>query len=603
MRSQVYSFLAALGLALNVAIAHEGHHGSVHDTVAGVIERMKRTLPEDELLNLAVPRVEAFLTPHEREVLAREHIRFTASVPVVVTIVRDSSLGHEPFWLQDLGFNPAGTNVSLRDRKFDLWEKVFPAGHVGLGVPSLSGAGVHYLVLLRPRVPGQAVEVSGLYPAHLRTADFVAGVEPFVDQPIRLDAVPSQLEGQLLIRTDTEREEDAKLVSIFSKTKFPARNDADHAVLTWSADPRTTQTIQWRTSPKVRSGVVRYLPKSRGAGLNSRAARVKRAHTERLLTPMLLNDPLNFRHTVTLKGLKPGTAYVYSVGDGSEEGWTQPAEFTTAPAGPEPFAFIYMGDAQNGLDRWGVLLENAHRARPDAAFYLMAGDLVNRGAERWDWDAFFEFSKGVFNRRTIVPVIGNHECQGGAPELYLAQFTLPRNGPKGIEAERAYAFEYGNAKFIVLDSNLDPVSQTAWLERELANSKATWKFVSYHHPAYSSGGNRDNVRVRNLWTPIFDKYHVDLALQGHDHAYLRTYPMRGQQRVASPEDGTIYIISVSGTKHYAQEKHDYTEVGFVKVSTYQVLDIQIQGNRLVYRSHDAEGNVRDEFVIEKPDRR
>ena len=58
-----------------------------------------------------------------------------------------------------------------------------------------------------------------------------------------------------------------------------------------------------------------------------------------------------------------------------------------------------MGDAQNGLDRWGVLLHNAYRARPDAAFYLMAGDLVNRGAERWDWDSFFENSKGVFDRR------------------------------------------------------------------------------------------------------------------------------------------------------------------------------------------------------------
>ncbi len=105
--------------------------------------------------------------------------------------------------------------------------------------------------------------------------------------------------------------------------------------------------------------------------------------------------------------------------------------------------------------------------------------------------------------------------------------------------------------------------------------------------------------VRNLWTPIFDKYHVDLALQGHDHAYLRTYPMRDQKRVATTKDGTVYVISVSGTKHYDQKPHEYTEVGFTKVSTYQVLDIQIAGNRLVYRAHDVDGRVRDEFVIEK----
>ena len=54
--------------------------------------------------------------------------------------------------------------------------------------------------------------------------------------------------------------------------------------------------------------------------------------------------------------------------------------------------------------------------------------------------------------------------------------------------------------------------------------------------------------------------------------------MKGQQRVKSPKEGTVYIISVSGTKMYAQGKHDYTEVGMTNVATYQVLDIQISGN-------------------------
>jgi hypothetical protein len=75
--------------------------------------------------------------------------------------------------------------------------------------------------------------------------------------------------------------------------------------------------------------------------------------------------------------------------------------------------------------------------------------------------------------------------------------------------------------------------------------------------------------------------------------------MKNQQRVATARDGTIYVISVSGTKFYDQPKRDYTEVGFTKVATYQVLDIQIEGNRLVYRAHDIDGKVRDHFVIEK----
>jgi hypothetical protein len=313
-----------------------------------------------------------------------------------------------------------------------------------------------------------------------------------------------------------------------------------------------------------------------------------------------VNDPIVHRHSVNLIGLEPATTYEYEVGDGGATGWTLPFEFTTAPDKTTPFKFIYMGDAQNGLDMWGKLVKNAHAEEPDAAFYIMAGDLVNRGNERDDWDDFFHNAKGVYDRKQLVPCIGNHENQGElGPWMYLDLFDLPENGPANIEPERAYSFTYSNALFIVLDSNLLPADQVEWLDAELAASDATWKFVVYHHPAYSSGASRDNPDVRDLWTPIFDKYHVDLALQGHDHAYLRTWPMKGNQKVGSAAEGTIYIVSVSGTKFYEQGEFDYTEFGMTNVATYQVLDLRIDGNKLTYKSYDIEGKVRDEFVIEK----
>jgi hypothetical protein len=43
------------------------------------------------------------------------------------------------------------------------------------------------------------------------------------------------------------------------------------------------------------------------------------------------------------------------VGGGSPGGWSEPRGFDGAGA-PRPFAFIYMGDAQNGLDTWGRLV-------------------------------------------------------------------------------------------------------------------------------------------------------------------------------------------------------------------------------------------------------
>ena len=579
--------------------AQQAPHPSVRDTVAGIIARLKRELTTNELQKLTPSRAEQLLTSEEREILGGEHLTFQVNVPVRVTVLRDRRLGSQPFWLEKRGFQQ--TEITLRHSKvvYDAWQKDFGAGRVGLGVHSLSSGSDHYLVTLAPQHPGDAVKVTDLYPPELQTAVFKAGVEPYVDQPDTLSSVPPELEGQLLIRTDTEHEEDARFAGLFRLTQYPASERPDQIVLTWSEDPRTSQTIQWRTSTNVAHGYVQYQERPRDNYAPSEKPTRTAATTVKLETIALLNDPIIHRHTAVLRGLAPGTAYTYSVGDGSETGWTQPAEFTTAPASGQSFSFIYMGDAQNGLDKWGTLAHTAFRSHPEAAFYLMAGDLVNRGAERDDWDSLFHNAEGIYDRRTLVPTIGNHECQGGKPKLYLSEFALPENGPKGIEPKRAYSLEYGNALFVVLDGNLAPAAQSAWLEQKLSQSHATWKFVLYHQPAYSSGGNRDNPEERAAWTPLFDKYHVDMALQGHDHAYLRTYPMKGGQRVPSPKEGTVYVIAVSGTKAYPQPKHPYTEVGMTNVATFQVLDIQSNPNRLTYRAYDAEAKVRDELVIEK----
>jgi 3',5'-cyclic AMP phosphodiesterase CpdA len=591
--SLLLSFLGPL------CLAHVGSRPSVHDTVAGIVDRLSEQLSTDDLRSLSREQLEQLLTVEERETLGAGHITFRVNRPVKLSILRDTQLGGEPFWLSERGFASTGELWEESGHRFDRWQKNFPAGAIGLGVNSLSGGGEHYLVVVEPLGEGAALAIDELYPGQLRVTDFVPGVAPYADRSETVAQVPESLQGQKLIQTLRDRRNDARVLGIFRVTDYPSSDLPDQVVLTWSGDPKTTQAIQWRTATSAKRGIVAYQERAQVNRLSPRRFLKVKARTEVLEDKALVNDPRIHRHTVELKGLKPGTTYLYCVGDGSRNGWSELAEFTTAPDRAMPFSFIYMGDAQNGLDRWGTLARNAFRERPDAAFYLMAGDLVNRGNERDDWDSFFSNAASIFDRRQLAPVIGNHECQGGHPSLYLKQFALPIQGPPGLEAERAYAFEYGNALFVILDSNLDPETQAAWLEEQLANTQATWKFVTYHHPAYSSAPNRDNRRLRDAWTPLFDKYHVDLALQGHDHAYLRTHPLHNQQRVESTQEGTVYIVSVSGTKMYSQAERDTTAFGMTKVSTYQVLDIQISGDRLLYRAYDIDGTLRDEFVIEK----
>jgi hypothetical protein len=591
--------LLSVSIALS-SLAHVGAHPSVHDTVAGVIERLKSEKSHEELKALAPATVVSELTEDEKHVLATEHVSFNVNVPVTVYVVRDARLKDDPFWLTSEKFTQTALLMKVNEDAFDVWRKDFDAGRVGLGVNSLSGLGDHYFVVLKPQQAGDPIEVSSIYPGRHSVAILKNGERVYDDRNDKLAAeVPAELDGHVLLRGDNSRRREGQLVDVFRFTPYPATERPDHVVLTWSGDPKTTQAIQWRTSTEVDRGFVQFQKKSDFNRFNpGRPVRVQ-AETKPLTNATLVNDTTVHRHTVELTGLEPGTTYVYSVGDGSDEGWTELAEFTTAPAGVVPFSFIYMGDAQNGLDRWGTLVRNAFRERPDAAFYVMAGDLVNRGAERDDWDSFFQNATGIFDRRQLVPCLGNHEYQNNDPGLYLEQFALPVNGPASIGVERAYSFEYSNALFVVLDSNQPPETQTAWLEEQLANSNAVWKFAVYHHPAYSSSPRRDNPEVRRQWGAIFDKYHLDMALQGHDHAYLRTYPMRNEQRAGSAAEGTIYVLSVSGTKFYEQGDLDYIEYGMTNVATYQVLDIQISGNRLVYRAYDIDGNKRDELIIEK----
>jgi hypothetical protein len=598
------SFAALLSLAAILAVslpivAHVGNHPSIHDTVAGIAEKFHQQFSESQLKALTAYQIEQLLSVQEKEILGSEHITFKVNVPVELIVVRDRALKSEPFWIRERDFKLTGVTYTVSTEEFDVWTKDFEAGQIGLGVNSLSGGAIHYVILLRPKNPTDKIEVTDLYPGQLRVEAISANTKPFVDNATKLKDFPTELSDCLIVRTENGSRDDAKLVDYFKWTLYPASPKPDQIVLTWSDDPKTTQTIQWRTSTAITQGKVTFQEKARFNRFKSTPLVTTSATTETLESMKIVNDPDCARHTATLTGLKPDTTYVYSVGDGTDEGWSELSEFTTAPDTNKPFSFIYMGDAQNGLDRWGTLVRNAFRERPDAAFYIMAGDLVNRGNDRDDWDSLFYNAASIYNQRQLVPAIGNHENQGGHPTLYLKNFTLPNNGPTATESERAYSFEYSNALFVILDSNLKPEDQAEWLDKTLAASTATWKFAVYHHPAYSSAANRDNSGVRTHWLPLFDKHHVDMALQGHDHAYLRTYPMKGGQAVNSPKDGTVYVVSVSGTKMYDQDAQDYIEFGMTNTATYQVLDIQISGDRLVYRAYDIDGGRRDELIIEK----
>ncbi|WP_105104300.1 purple acid phosphatase family protein [Microbulbifer pacificus] len=591
------------------SIAAAGDSGSVHrdleNRVSEIIDRMSQELSPAQRISLTAESAAEFLSADERAYLASSFVRFRVDRAAIIFVAFEASHGETPFWLVDLGFSRRAELDFVVDQEdpYHVWSKPVDAGQVNLGVPSLSGELKPYLVFagavdgeapvaMTPLVEGVDVQIAKV------------GGLPFVDDNDYFNTLPEALVGLPFLRTYESWELVSRFVGYFRETRYPSSPRPDHLQLTWQGDPATSATVQWRTDASVSNGQLWVAPKDRLLARGGSAVQRKSASYTELHSRQVVNDPVVRLHRVVLEDLKPATDYLYAVSTDNGRSWTTPREFRTAARAPvEPFSFVYLGDPQNGLDRWGQLIRQADFEFPDARFYMIAGDLIDHGQEQDNWDQFFHEGSSVFDRSMVVPALGNHDSHGGHPTLYLKQFALPDNGSDKLDAGRTYHVTYQDLLVVVMDSNyhlVEPALQAEWLDRVLGQSDARWKVVIYHHPFYASREGRDNKPIRDAWGPIFDKHHVDIAFQGHDHAYMRTVPMRGNEPVAAGEQGTVYLVAVSGTKLYEQELPAFAAFGAVNTRTYQVIDVDPASGALKYRAIDDKGNVIDQFSLNKP---
>ncbi|WP_312351627.1 metallophosphoesterase family protein, partial [Sphingobacterium multivorum] len=157
-----------------------------------------------------------------------------------------------------------------------------------------------------------------------------------------------------------------------------------------------------------------------------------------------------------------------------------------------------------------------------------------------------------------------------------------------------YYLDYQDLRMISLNSQLIMLDSTAatiqekWLEKVLSSSPKKWNIVVMHHPVYSTAKNRDNTILRERFKPIFEKYGVDLVLQGHDHTYARGG--LGKKR-------PVYLLSVAGPKMYESDSERWMEVATSQTQLYQV--IKLTENKLYFSSYKLNGQLFDSFELSK----
>lgn len=320
-------------------------------------------------------------------------------------------------------------------------------------------------------------------------------------------------------------------------------------------------TIRWRTDVPTSSRVLYYAASDSTKFFNK-------------------NDEVQTtEHSVTLTQLPTDTKYFYRVGT-PQQILVQNANqyFVTAPPADtkRPIRFWAMGDfgaantatytsnqqavrdrflaRKNGpMDLWIWLGDNAYCCGDDQQYQSQVFDF---------------YDSRILGNMAILPSPGNHEyyatpsatAQKDRNIPYYDMITVPTLGeaggvPSGSKAY--YAVNYGNVHFISLDSyGFDEGKyplynkqspQYQWLEKDLAANKALWTIVFFHHPPYTKRSHDSDVEValgevRQTLVPLFDKYKVDLVLNGHSHVYERSYLMKGHTGYSPTFDKKVHVV-------------------------------------------------------------
>lgn len=363
-----------------------------------------------------------------------------------------------------------------------------------------------------------------------------------------------------------------------------------HVHLGLAADPRTSVVITWRTvDDDTRAGKVVYGP---GGTLATEAPGFTFLYQSGIGG---LGNLVRI-HEVHLCGLSPDTVYSYRVE--ADAVHTSPIyTFRTAPdlaATPDAEVVIAsVGDSRDGYAVWAQLVAQLELRTPDLV--LFSGDAVTVGQFQEEWEEFFAVAEPLFARVPMVSVHGNHDLNS---VNFYSQLAMPGD-------EQHFSFDYGHAHITAVNDSPEQVGDLTgrikeFLRDDLMTHQARrWKLVNHHRPIYSASTRHGtDTTLLMEWAPIYDQFHVDVALAGHDHAYERTHPMKNQQRQPTPADGTVYVVSGGAGADLYDNGTDFWTAHSQK--SHSALTLRVRHDLLQLDAFDEAGTAIDTLTITKP---
>jgi Icc-related predicted phosphoesterase len=213
--------------------------------------------------------------------------------------------------------------------------------------------------------------------------------------------------------------------------------------------------------------------------------------------------------------------------------------------------------------------------------------------------------------------IGNHDDQSIILlRTYLNNFGL---------SKQYYSYNIKNIHILTMSTELPfAVGSKQYnfvlsdLKSATRNPSTKWIIVNLHIPLYTSPNTciestcAGHKNLRETYHSLFDKFGVDIVLEGHIHNYQRSYPIAcNPKNLSSPmvtsesgnnynnPEGQIYVIvgtggvnlqGLSGKTSYTASQQD---------SKYGVLAMRFSENKLNANFLSNNGSILDQFNITK----
>ena len=133
-------------------------------------------------------------------------------------------------------------------------------------------------------------------------------------------------------------------------------------------------------------------------------------------------------------------------------------------------------------------------------------------------------------------------------------------------------------------------AQTAWLEADLAASTKKWKFLQFHAPIYSAGGDRaheNNLIEQAYIQSLCEMYEVAIVFSGHNHYYAHC-----------DVNGVKHITTGGGGATLRTPDLSYDPSSIVTaLPAHHFCKVDIHGLQLDFEAVASDGTTIDTFTL------